>query len=92
MWFVCFQKPGLGHNMLDSSAPLKRGKERENPKPKKPSSLKKVRSHSPFIECYVIETKKKSKLTKKKSDVPFMDEHKKKAQTQNLQKKILDSL
>lgn len=36
------KKPGLGHNMLDSSAPLKRGKERENPKPKKPSSLKKV--------------------------------------------------
>ncbi|XP_041355730.1 selenocysteine insertion sequence-binding protein 2-like isoform X2 [Gigantopelta aegis] len=30
------------HNILDSSAPVKRGKERENPKPKKPSPLKKV--------------------------------------------------
>lgn len=29
-------------NPLDSSAPVKRGKERENPKPKKPSALKKV--------------------------------------------------
>ncbi|KAK3094671.1 hypothetical protein FSP39_004772 [Pinctada imbricata] len=36
------KQPGLGHNLLDSSAPTKRGKERENPKPKKPSSLKKV--------------------------------------------------
>lgn len=35
---------------------------------------------------------KKSQNLLKKSDVPFMDEHKKKAQTQNLQKKILDSL
>ncbi|XP_048749684.2 selenocysteine insertion sequence-binding protein 2-like isoform X3 [Ostrea edulis] len=39
---IYFQKPGLGHNLLDASAPVKRGKERENPKPKKPSSLKKV--------------------------------------------------
>ncbi|XP_061185110.1 selenocysteine insertion sequence-binding protein 2-like [Saccostrea echinata] len=36
------KKPGVGHNLLDSSAPQKRGKERENPKAKKPSSLKKV--------------------------------------------------
>ncbi|XP_021354906.1 selenocysteine insertion sequence-binding protein 2-like, partial [Mizuhopecten yessoensis] len=37
------QKGVRPHNMLDSSAPmLKRGKERENPKPKKPSPLKKV--------------------------------------------------
>ena len=30
-------------NVLDASAPSKRGKERETPKPKKPSPLKKVR-------------------------------------------------
>ncbi|XP_060080198.1 uncharacterized protein LOC132559585 [Ylistrum balloti] len=37
------QKGVRPHNMLDASAPmLKRGKERENPKPKKPSPLKKV--------------------------------------------------
>ena len=29
-------------NVLDASAPSKRGKERETPKPKKPSPLKKV--------------------------------------------------
>ena len=31
-----------GHNPLDSSAPLKRGKERETPVKKKPSALKRV--------------------------------------------------
>lgn len=91
VFFVCFQKPGLGHNMLDSSAPLKRGKERENPKPKKPSSLKKVRPHSPFIECYVIETKKSQNLLKKVMSPSWTNI--KKAQTQNIQwKKIWDSL
>ena len=32
----------LSTNVLDASAPSKRGKERETPKPKKPSPLKKV--------------------------------------------------
>ncbi|XP_071789290.1 uncharacterized protein [Asterias amurensis] len=36
------QVPMLGHNPLDSSAPLKRGKERETPVKKKPSALKRV--------------------------------------------------
>lgn len=85
-YFICFQKPGLGHNMLDSSAPLKRGKERENPKPKKPSSLKKVRPHPPFIECYVIETKKKGQNLLKKVMSPSWTNIKK-AQTQNIQKR-----
>ena len=31
-----------GHNVLDSTAPLKRGKERETPAKKKPSALKRV--------------------------------------------------
>lgn len=71
--------------MLDSSAPLKRGKERENPKPKKPSSLKKVRPHSPLIECYVIETKKSQNLLKKVMSPSWT--YIKKAQTQNIQKR-----
>ncbi|XP_076080464.1 uncharacterized protein LOC143051484 isoform X1 [Mytilus galloprovincialis] len=36
------QKSKGGHNVLDASAPIKRGKERETPKAKKPSPLKKV--------------------------------------------------
>lgn len=86
VFFVCFQKPGLGHNMLDSSAPLKRGKERENPKPKKPSSLKKVRPHSPFIECYVIETKKSQNLLKKKVMSPSWTNIKKKPKLKTYKK------
>ncbi|KAJ8311671.1 hypothetical protein KUTeg_011026 [Tegillarca granosa] len=35
-------KGARSHNILDSSAPVKRGKEREHPKAKKPSPLKKV--------------------------------------------------
>ncbi|XP_052097571.1 selenocysteine insertion sequence-binding protein 2-like isoform X1 [Mytilus californianus] len=36
------QKSKGSHNVLDASAPIKRGKERETPKAKKPSPLKKV--------------------------------------------------
>lgn len=64
--------------MLDFLVLLKRGKERENFKLKKFSFFKKVRFYFFFIECYVIEIKKKLKFIKKKSDVFFMDEYKKK--------------
>ena len=40
--YVNLQKSRGGHNVLDANAPIKRGKERETPKPKKPSPLKKV--------------------------------------------------
>lgn len=39
---LLWQQSVVSTNPLDSSAPVKRGKERENPKPKKPSALKKV--------------------------------------------------
>lgn len=65
-WFVCFQKLGLGYNMLDFLVLLKRGKERENFKLKKFSFFKKVRFYFFFIECYVIEIKKMLKFIKKK--------------------------
>lgn len=52
--------------MLDFLVLLKRGKERENFKLKKFSFFKKVRFYFFFIECYVIEIKKKLKFIKKK--------------------------
>lgn len=37
------------HNMLDSTAPrIKRGKEREVPKVKRPTALKKVNNRAPY--------------------------------------------
>ncbi len=39
---ACGDQSVASSNPLDSNAPAKRGKERENPKPKKPSALKKV--------------------------------------------------
>jgi hypothetical protein len=41
-WINVFLYSADSHNVLDASAPVKRGKERETPKLKKPSPLKKV--------------------------------------------------